>query len=280
MINKYFLFFTSLIIILGVGFVSAEDFGYNLLEQPTFNNDTAFVNLSGSAFTWITTSLGNLTDVNDTQMENNGGTLSIIPEWLTSFISSVVGVVGNIFDQSLNTTDNVTFDNIDSSGNISVDGNVSATFFIGDGSLLTGISGSGGNPFDQSLNTTDNVTFDNIDSSGNINVTNNITAGYIFENGYQLNTLYYAITNPFGFFNSTNPQTETDPLAYNGTLMYADNWNATNYSYYLKTNPFVFWNDTFATFNETHADTIYEPKSSAGNMVMKFTNGKFYMKVS
>jgi hypothetical protein len=37
---------------------------------------------------------------------------------------------------------------------------------------------------------------------------------------------------------------ETDALAYNGTLMFASNWNATNTSYYLESNPYGYYNST------------------------------------
>jgi len=43
MVIKNFLFFLGFILVLNMGLTSAEDFGYNLLTQPTFNNNTAFV---------------------------------------------------------------------------------------------------------------------------------------------------------------------------------------------------------------------------------------------
>jgi len=39
-------------------------------------------------------------------------------------------------------------------------------------------------------------------------------------------------------------------------------------------------NATSVTEGGVNLEDKYEPKSSAGNMVMKFTGGKFYMKVS
>lgn len=59
---------------------------------------------------------------------------------------------------------------------------------------------------------------------------------------------------------------ETDPLAYNGTLAFLSDilgfgyYNLTNFNiadYYLNSNPSNYWNDTFATFNKTYADTLY-----------------------
>ena len=110
------------------------------------------------------------------------------------------------------------------------------------------------------------------------------------------NGTLYLSTNPFSFYNSTNPQTETDPLwtdnftaynatwsstynstydAYNSTgliinwsgnyltlaeLIAFSYYNSTTFDYndyYLKNNPYTFWNSTFATFNKTYADTLY-----------------------
>ncbi len=97
-------------------------------------------------------------------------------------------------------------------------------------------------------------------------------------------TLYYGITNPFGFYNSTNPPTETKwnanystflthitwATASNGTLMSQSTFNTNYSSLYLKTNPFAFWNSTFAVFNKTYADTLYstiaEPKAYNGTL--------------
>jgi len=62
--------------------------------------------------------------------------------------------------------------------NVTDDGNVSANFYFGDGSQLSNLPSGDNSSWNQSL----------------------------------ADTLYYNISNPFGFFNSTNPQTETDPL--------------------------------------------------------------------
>jgi len=89
--------------------------------------------------------------------------------WLSS--------IYNIFDQDLNTTSSPTFVN------------VTANYYYGDGSLLTGISTSTPNIFDQYLNTTSSVTFNTLNAT-NIYITENITsktditAKMYFENGY------------------------------------------------------------------------------------------------
>jgi len=89
--------------------------------------------------------------------------------------------------------------------------------------------------------------------------------------------LYYGIDNPYSFYNSTNPQTETDPVWTADKISYSttdeadtyyygitnpyDFYNSTNpspvinTSYYLVTNPFSFYNVTTAPIyiNDTFA---------------------------
>jgi hypothetical protein len=67
-------------------------------------------------------------NTNATQFENNAGTLSIIMSWLNGVISAIAG---NPFDQTLNTTDNVTFNSINVTDNISMGGNITAGGFEG-----------------------------------------------------------------------------------------------------------------------------------------------------
>ena len=82
-------------------------------------------------------------------------------------------------------------------------------------------------------------------------------AGYITSTSL---TPYYLKSNPYAFYNSTtlnnNNQltngagyitsyTETDPLAYNGTLAY----NSSLANYYLKSNPYSYYNSTTLTSN-------------------------------
>lgn len=112
------------------------------------------------------------------------------------------------------------------------------------------------------------------------------------------NTFYPYSSNPANYLTSF---TELDPKAYNGTLAFNSSlsnyllkteWNATNTSYYLASNPSGYidwskavngtlalassiptnnnqlangnnyWNNTFATFNKTYADTLYQVKGS------------------
>ncbi len=82
-------------------------------DAPAFNNNTGSVNASEI---WIT-NIGNLDDVNATQMSNEGGVLNILESWVKSIITIVAL---NPFDQSLNTTDDVVHNNLNITQNISL----------------------------------------------------------------------------------------------------------------------------------------------------------------
>jgi len=71
----------------------------------------------------------------------------------------------------------------------------------------------------------------------------------------EANDLYYGISNPYSYYNSTNPQSETDPLwTSNQSLYYTSSeidsfayYNGTDFDindYYLKSNPFSYYNST------------------------------------
>lgn len=97
------LFFTlGLIIFFNLSFLSAEEFGYNLLELPTFNNNTAFVNETAN---WVTPSLGILSDVNATQHSNEAGVLNIKESWISSLWCRLTGCT---IDGNINITGNLT----------------------------------------------------------------------------------------------------------------------------------------------------------------------------
>ena len=82
----------------------------------------------------------------------------------------------------------------------------------------------------------DNIIDGFIRIGGSLNVT-----GLIYGNGSQLTDVV---------------SQDTSWLA-NWTA-YNSSWSSiTNTSYYLITNPSNYWNDTYATFNETYADTLY-----------------------
>jgi len=107
--------------------------------------------------------------------------------------------------------------------------------------------------------------------------------------------LYYGITNPSAFYNASDfsitdyyPKTDIDNFAYYNASDFSiadyypktdiDNfayYNASDFSiadysttaeagalYYSITNPAKYWNDTYATFNKTYADTLYQATGS------------------
>lgn len=89
--KKYFMLLSILILFsLTFNFISASNiqnpYSFNTIDLPFFDNNTAFVN---STISWVTPSLGILTDVNATQHENNGGTLNIKESWLTIFWNKI-----------------------------------------------------------------------------------------------------------------------------------------------------------------------------------------------
>ena len=109
------------------GNINASSFTLN--GTTIFNwSETEGSNNSNTTEWWIT-SIGNLDNANETQFENNGGNLSINESWLDFFINAFNFITGNIFDQSLNTTDDVTFNNITASA-----------FFVGDGTFITNLN--------------------------------------------------------------------------------------------------------------------------------------------
>ena len=133
---------------------------------------------------------------------SNGNTPAHISFWTTASGTNVASETArfaasgnlNIYTGSIN----------------AANGNVSASYFIGNGSLLTGITGSGG------TGNTGNITFNNTtitsnvananvtlqgNGTGNVNlgssvsVAGNITANYLYGNGYYLTGLLTTITN-------------------------------------------------------------------------------------
>ncbi len=74
---------------------SAEEYGYNYLEpgknlNPSTNYSKIEVNSSNFTQKWET-NIGNLNNVNSTQMKNTGGTLSIIQGWVDSLWCQLTG---------------------------------------------------------------------------------------------------------------------------------------------------------------------------------------------
>lgn len=90
--------------------------------------------------------------------------------------------------------------------------------------------------------------------------------GYYNSTNFDINN-YYLKSNPYSYYNSTNPSPVTN-------TSYYPIWNP--YSYYNVTtignlpNTNNYWNNTYATFNKTYADTLYNPiLSQLGNTTIE-----------
>ncbi len=154
------------------------------------------------------------------------------------------GAITNIFDQDLNTTSNVTFNLV----NVSI--NVTATYFIGNGSQLEGIvhtvdswianlsTGVTATLFPLTDSVFDFGTtslrwltgfFDFIVvgelNATSINVTNNITATYFIGNGSQLTSIDHTATTNIAYVNNT--QTFTAPLTFTSNFSVNGNISVT-----------------------------------------------------
>jgi hypothetical protein len=106
----------------------------------------------------------------------------------TSHTGATFSATGNITGGNINTgsqvtaTGNVTGGNLRTVGQVSATGNVTGNFFVGNGSLLTGISASG-------YGNANVVTLLAGYGSNTISTTGNVTASYVFGNGSQLTGL-------------------------------------------------------------------------------------------
>ncbi|MDD5700052.1 MAG: hypothetical protein PHH00_02560 [Candidatus Nanoarchaeia archaeon] len=176
----------------------------------------------------------------DTNFDMAGYNITTTGTGFFGYLGSLLSRISNLFVQEINAT-----------GNITTTGNVTAGYFFGDGSQLTGIL--------TSFSETDPYW------AGNYSAYNSSWSSIT-------NTSYYLATNPFLFYNSTTLPATSETLwnanystflthinwanAVNGTLfttaLYNTNYSAndaiyrsiTNTSYYLATNPFLFYNST------------------------------------
>jgi len=160
--------------------------------------------------------------------------------------------------------------------------NVSAEYFVGDGSHLTNLPA--GSESDPIWSSNYSIFLTHINWSQVMNGTLaelSTILGFSYYNSTDFEIAdYYLLSNPFGFYNSTNPQTELDPLWSGNQSSYFNTTEILGFSYYNSTdfeiadyyllsnpfgfynsttwnNPFSYWNSTFATFNKTYADTLY-----------------------
>ena len=121
------LYFSFILVLFSLTFVSAnvmidgEDVEIEgvqiFLPTPGFNI-TTLVNHSNSTDN-INSNIGAIGNFNSTQFSNIAGVLTIIVSYIESIIANTIP---NIFDQELNTTSNVTFNNLTVGGNSTLAG--------------------------------------------------------------------------------------------------------------------------------------------------------------
>lgn len=103
--------------------------------------------------------------------------------WNTGVQSGNIATSGTFtISSGGNTTVTVTNTGATVTGFASATGNITGSYFFGNGSQLSGITVSGNNP----INTTGNITGGNILTGGLVSATGNITGNYFFGNGSQL----------------------------------------------------------------------------------------------
>jgi hypothetical protein len=123
---------------------------------------------------------------------------------LAVFSTDGLSVTGNVQAS----TDIIATGNI-TGGNVSTPGNVTATYFIGDGSLLTNVSGNGSGNYGNAnvaafLPTyTGNLSAGNLTLSGQANVTGNVDVYYQSRINGTVNGQLYGLTNGVNSFYGT-----------------------------------------------------------------------------
>ena len=185
-------------------------------------------NLIGSTVTATTVTAvanvvgGNITTLGQVSAAGNiqGGNFNAPGGTITSFVVSATGRVqgGNLVTTGyITATGNITGGNVDTgnvhAGNVNVDSNVSAQYYFGNGSQLTGIVASGGTSINYG-NSNVKVDSNNGNVSININNTSNVAvftttgeyvtgvisaSGNILGNGFLSDHYYYANGTPVPF---------------------------------------------------------------------------------
>lgn len=141
--------------------------------------------------------------------------------WNTVYAQYIDYKGGNITFSNISITGN-----IDAGGYISATGNVTGDYFIGNGSLLTGISGGGnasyianGNSYANVVAVDGNVVIGangnlwNFDTTGNLSAPGNVTANYFLGNGSQLtgiNASSNKIVNGGSYANIADPNSNLE----------------------------------------------------------------------
>ena len=180
-------------------------------------------------------------------------------------------------------------------GNLIITDNITASYYFGDGSYLTGINGSG----DINSVQGNNIYIYNGSDSGNVilafnetklNSTIDLRASGLGDNSSwnesYANTLYYAINNSFGYYNITD--FNINDYLNLSTLISFNYYNSTDFvigDYYLNSNPFgyynvttlpsstetdPFWTSNFTTYNSSWTSTYnstYDAYNSTGLII-------------
>ncbi|RLF57464.1 MAG: hypothetical protein DRN27_07735, partial [Thermoplasmata archaeon] len=135
MLNKKYLFIIALMFLINAIFVQAETFGYGKTENIPINYSNIIINETSNQSEYWNTNIGSLNNVNSTQFSNNGETLNILESWLNSF---VIGL--SKWDDYLLLSGGTMSGDIDMGGNDIINsGNITANYFFGNGSQLTGL---------------------------------------------------------------------------------------------------------------------------------------------
>jgi hypothetical protein len=172
--------------------ISPRNFGNQ--SYLIVKNDTLIYGPSGSTSTANLSVTGNITG---NYFIGNGSQLTGVITTITYGNANVANFLSDGFGaNTISTTGNITSGNLLTSGQISAAGNItsgSGSYFIGDGSLLTGIPASYGNANvanflangfgSNTITTTGNITTGNLLTGGVVSATGNVQGGNIITAG-------------------------------------------------------------------------------------------------
>ena len=250
---------------------AADTITFDVSESPSFTGNVTGGNILTAG---LVSATGNLYGNNIITTGTGGGisgTGNIIGgNLLTSGFISVTGnaYVGNLINLgSSSSTGNITGGNILTAGLISATGNITGNYFIGNGSLLTGVEAANANAnsiigntlssnvVNSSLTTVGTLAnlsvSGNINTSGNISITGNVTGNYIFGNGINLTGL-------------ANVTFDTSPP---GNAIIGDIWIDSNSG-----TQYIYFNDVAGyVWAEMEAQTSYS-SSGYANLTTNTTN--------
>ena len=148
--------------------------------------------------------------------------------------------------------------------NVYVSGNVTSTYFLGNGALLTGIAAS--SSYSNVQVATYLPTYSGVVTASNVAVAGNVTAQYLFGNGSQLTGIASSYSNvqTAAYLNATgyNLYSNTNVIAY---------LNATGYNLYSNVNLIAYLAGNITTGNVTATGNISGANYITANVIL--TNG-------